>query len=129
MFRKIGLAILAALFATAALAVDYGWSPSTGLEAFHGAFVTQGAQPVLSGCATISAAAGGATGGKFATSGTSCNLVITFPSAAPNGWCCKANDLTTPANAINQNATTTTSATFAGTTVAADVVQWFCVGY
>lgn len=109
--------------------VYYGWNPSTGLETTHGADVSGGALPVLSGCATISASVGGASAGSFATSGTSCNLTITFPSAAPHGWYCTANDITTTADKVVQSATTTTSCTFTGTTAAADVIVWNAVGY
>ncbi len=109
--------------------VYYGYNPVTGLEVTHGADVSGGVLPVLSGCATISASVGGATAGKFATSGTSCNLTITFPSAAPNGWACWASDLTTPADTVKEASTTTTTAVFAGTTVAADVIVWNCIGY
>jgi len=109
--------------------VYYGWNPITGLETTHGADVSGGALPALSGCATISASVGGASAGKFTTSGTSCNLTITFSSAAPNGWYCTANDITTSADKVVQTATTTTSCTFAGTTVAADVIVWNAVGY
>ena len=107
----------------------YGWNPTTGLETTHGADVSGGALPTLSGCATISASVGGASAGKFATSGTSCNLTITFPSAAPNGWYCTANDITTSADKVVQTASTTTSCTFSGTTSAADVIVWNAVGF
>lgn len=118
-------------FGGAALAqsVYYGWNPSTGLEVSHGADVSGGVLPVLTGCATISASVGGASAGQFVTSGTSCTLVITFPSAAPNGWSCFANDVTTPADKVVQSATTTTSCSFTGTTVAADKILWNAVGY
>lgn len=84
----------------------------------------------VSGC-SLSAAAGGATAGKFAsgTSGT-CTVTITLPTAV-NGWTCDAHDLTTAADANNvvQTAFTTTSATISGTTVSADVITWKCQGF
>lgn len=132
LFARFKYAALAAALGFAGVAtaqVYYGWNPTTGLEVTHGSDVSGGVLPVLSGCATISASVGGASAGKFATSGTSCTLTITFPSAAPNGWACFANDITTPADTVKQNASTTTSCTFAGTTVAADVIVWNAVGY
>ena len=137
MFKKVSAFVLG-LFAASILGIGglalaqsvyYGWNPSTGLETTHGADVSGGPLPVLSGCATISASVGGASAGKFVTSGTSCNLTITFPSAAPNGWACFASDLTTTADKVVQNASTTTSCTFAGTTVAADTIVWNAIGY
>lgn len=125
-------AVLAAMLGLGGVAVAqtyYGWNPSTGLEVIHGADVSGGVLPVLSGCATISASVGGASAGKFVTSGTSCTLTLTFPSAAPNGWTCFANDVTTPADKVVQSATTTTSCSFTGTTVAADVIVWNAIGY
>lgn len=115
--------------ALAASAGYYGWNPATGLEVLHGSVVGGGAPLTLTGCATITNAVGGASGGVFNTSGTSCSLVITFPSAAPNGWYCAAQDLTTPADKVNQTASTTTSCTFAGTTVAADLIAYEVQGY
>lgn len=130
-FRKVALALVAALFATAALAVDYGWSPLTGLEAFHGAFVSQGTKPVVSGtCGTFGTQLGGATAGSVAAGATTCTVTLTFPSAAPNGWLCRFNDLTTPADLIVQAASTTTSCTSnAATVVSADVIQYLAIAY
>lgn len=48
---------------------------------------------------------------------------------APNGWTCMAQDVTTPADAQKQTATTTYSATIAGTTASADVVVFNCQPY
>jgi hypothetical protein len=78
---------------------------------------------------------GGATAGKFTTSGsTGCTTVITMGNSAtaPNGWSCTAIDLTTVGDVTNphQTATTTTTVTIAtGTIVASDVIQFSCIGY
>lgn len=117
---------------TVVLAQTYtGYNSTTGLNSTYGADVTIGPLPVLTGCATISASVGGPTAGRFQTSGTSCNLVITFPGAAPNGWACFATNITsrTSTNVVVQSATTTTSCTFAGTTVASDNIIWNAIGY
>lgn len=122
---------LALGFGTVATAQTYFGANVVGNQmVLSGALVSAGgAAPVLSGCATISASVGGPTAGRFQTSGTSCTLVITFATAAPNGWACNAKDITTPADTVNEVSTTTTSATFAGTTVAADNIVYFCIGY
>lgn len=85
------------------------------------------------GCGTISATTGGATAGSFATTLTgACAAVVTFgdPSTttATNGWSCAVNDQTT-GNLIRQTASTTTTATFTGTTVASDVINFHCFAY
>jgi hypothetical protein len=76
---------------------------------------------------------GGATAGKITTAGqTSCTDIITFATAATNGYQCSFTDLTTAADAANphQTATTTNTVTWvSGTIVAADVVQFACIGY
>lgn len=132
----LGLAVLAGV-AVSQSVIYYGYDPSTGLDGLRGLLVNYGTAPALTGCATLSAKTGGAGGGSFVTSGTSCNLVITYtiPTASTklNGLRCSARDLTTPADAINQTATavssTTATATFAGTTVAADKILWGCEAF
>lgn len=133
LLRKIGLFLAAAALAVCGVAyaqtVYYGYNPSTGLEVSHGADVSGGPLPVFSGCATISASVGGAYAGQLVTSGTSCALVITFPSAAPNGWNCTLVDRGHAAIGV-QASTTTTSCTFtAVTTTAADLMIWTALGY
>lgn len=83
------------------------------------------------GCGTPSSLAGGATAGKFVGNATSCTTVVTMgnTATAPNGWACKANDLTTTADTVTQTATTTTTATFSGTIVSGDTINFFCIGY
>lgn len=115
--------------------VVFGWNPSTGLEVTHGADVSGGVSPVLTysaGCGTVTAQAGGASAGTFTigTFATSCTITITFPSAAPNGWFCTFNDLTTAADAPKQASTTTTNCvTTAGTMVTGDKAVWNAIGY
>ena len=137
--------------ALTAVAVDYGWSPPTGLEAFHGSFVSQGPAPALvlntlasgngpnvvvsgtAGCGTLATPKGGGTSGQvtLGTFAASCAITLTFPTAAPNGWNCKFNDLTTGVAVVYQaTSTTTTCVSFASTTeVTADVIQFLAVGY
>ena len=79
--------------------------------------------------------AGGATAGTITTVGsTSCSTIVTMgdTATAPNGWSCTAIDLTTSGDVTNphQTATSATTATLAsGTIVAADVIQFSCIGY
>jgi hypothetical protein len=101
---------------------------STGAIQFQG-FSATGTLPTLTGTCTTGSQAGGNNAGKFTATCTSQTVIMTFTRSAPNGWACKANDLSTPADTLNQTATTTTSATFTGTTVAADVINYQCIGY
>ncbi len=53
-----------------------------------------------------------------------CSVVLTFNSyTATTGWSCAVSDQTT-ANLFRQTASTTTTATFAGTSVASDVLKY-----
>jgi hypothetical protein len=78
---------------------------------------------------------GGATKGRFTTSGsTSCTSIVTMGDGdtAPNHWACTAHDLTTAADYNNPQVltTTTTTATIVtGTIVANDVIEFSCDGY
>lgn len=128
-----GLAIGLGLISAVALAdVYYGWNPNTGLESFHGSFVSLGTKPVVTGtCGTLGAVTAGATAGQVVAGAvTTCTIVITFPSASPTGWICKFTDLTTPADPITQASTTTTSCTSSvSTIVSGDTIQFVAVGY
>ena len=108
----------------------------TGLSSIEGTFyrgadVSTGGTFAVSGCAAT-AATGGASAGSV-TSGTAgaCTFTLTMgnATAAPHGWACYVNDLTTPANVLHQTATTATTATFSGTTAGADVMNFACTGY
>jgi hypothetical protein len=59
-----------------------------------------------------------------------CTIVMTFGAQpAETGWNCSFTDRTTPANPFNQTASTTTTATVAGTSVSGDVLQYSCVPF
>lgn len=94
--------------------------------------ISNGTKFTTSGC-SVSATAGGATAGTF-TSGTTgaCTVVVTMNGAtgltAPTGWSCWSADNTT-GNLYRQTASSTTTATFSGTTVSGDVVDFGCMGY
>jgi hypothetical protein len=98
-------------------------------------FQSRGTTFTSSGGCTEGTLVGGATAGKFTTSGsTSCTTIITMGNSAtaPTGWDCHAIDLTTIGDVTNphQTASTTTTATIAtGTIVANDVIQFSCIGY
>lgn len=86
------------------------------------------------GCGTISSTVGGAAAGVFTTSLTgACAAVVTFGDTltATNGWSCAVNNQThtTSANMLVNNASSTTTATFTGTTVASDVINFHCQAY
>jgi len=94
-------------------------------------FQSKGTKFTASGCSN-STTLGGASAGSFAsgTTGT-CTVTVTMGNTltATNGWSCKANDLTTTADTVNQTATTTTTVTLSGTTVTGDLVNFFCMAY
>lgn len=87
------------------------------------------------GCGeTAGANVGSASAGKITTAGsTSCTTIITLGSSltAASGWSCWAHDLTTSADYNNPHisSTTTTATIVSGTIVAADVLEWGCIGY
>ncbi len=136
-FRASVLATLAGLAVFgAALAVDYGWNPSTGLEAFHGALISQGTLPTITGsagCGTLTAKVGGPSAGSvtIGTFSSSCVLTLTFPSASPNGWFCRWNDLTTAAGLMIQASTTTTTcvSNASAVVVTGDTIVWSAMGF
>jgi len=80
--------------------------------------------------ATIGTGATNLAGTITALPTGSCSVKITFASAtAAHGWSCAVSDNTT-ANLFRQTATTTTTATFAGTSVSGDVLQYGpCIAY
>ena len=98
------------------------------------AYVSNGTLPTTTTgtCTATSANAGGATAGTFVApvcaAGT---IILTALPAAPTGYACAAFDRTNPGttDTLAQTASSTTSATFKATTVAADVIQFQCTGY
>jgi hypothetical protein len=117
-------------------AIYFGYNPATGLEFTHGADVSGGVSPVITGtagCGTLTAkTTGGASAGSvtLGTFATSCTLTITFPSAAPNGWYCTFADLSVPTAFTEASTTTTTCVTNVSTTATTgNVVVWNAVGY
>jgi hypothetical protein len=125
-FRTKILAGLAgvALAGLACAQVYYGFNPLTGLNVVQGIPVAGGNKPVVSGstCGTLTQVGGA---GTFTVAGTAtaCTIVVTFPSAAPNGYFCVFADETHPADIITQAAHTSTSCTSTAATVtAADVI-------
>ena len=91
-------------------------------------FVSTGSTSV-SGC-SLTASSGGATAGKF-SSGTSgsCVVTVTPGFTAPNGFSCFANDITTPADKLQQLSVSQTTPTIGGTTLSGDVITWGCIAY
>jgi hypothetical protein len=90
-----------------------------------------GTFPTITGCGTISATAGGATAGTFATNTTgTCAAVIPLPTA-PNGWTCYVQDLTkhVATNIMIQSASATNSCTVTGTTASGDVMNFLAIGW
>ena len=97
------------------------------------ATVSGGTSFTLKGC-NASAIVGGAAAGTFKSGTTgNCKATITINGAtglaAPHGWACSGNNLTDPAKAVHQTASTVTTATLAGATAANDVISFYCMGY
>lgn len=124
--------------------LDYGvtvanaWS-SIGNFGSTGAMVARGTAPTITGaggtCAT-STKVGGAWAGTVVLSGvcaTTNTIAWTGMPAVPNGYVCDAEDRTTQtAGPFIESAATTTGFTLkvgATSSVAADVLQWKCMGY
>lgn len=98
------------------------------------AYISKGTKFTLSSNAcTATTLLGGGSAGSVAsgTTGVCAFTVLMGDSAtAPNGWVCRTNDLTTPADTVTQVLpVSTTSASFSGTTASADVIQFSCTGY
>lgn len=126
------LVTLCASLPASAIGSYFGYNPATGLETTHGSLVDGGAAVVVTGtCGTLGTLTAAATTGKIVAGAvTTCTLVLTFPSAAPNGWVCFFNDLTTPADVVRQASSTTTSCTsVASTIVSGDVINFHAFGY
>ncbi len=95
------------------------------------AFISASTSPVLTtGSCSGSSAAGGASAGTFvAAACTGGTYILSSMPTAPTGYACIAQDRTTPANLLQQTASSTTSATFTATTLISDVVGFQCLAY
>jgi len=94
------------------------------------AFISGGGTPSVGTCGTIGTGSKNTAG--FITSATtgSCVSVLTFSGyTAATGWSCAINNSTTVANIIQQSGSSTTTATFTGTTVSGDVLRYNCFPY
>jgi hypothetical protein len=119
----------------AATIFGFGTAGNTTGKLKAAGYMSVGTTFTSSGGCTEGTLVGGATAGKFTTSGsTSCTTVVTMGNSAtaPNGWQCSASDITTAGDAIDphmttSNATTATIAT--GVIVAGDVISFACIGY
>lgn len=88
-----------------------------------------GSAPTVGTCGTIGTGSKNVAG--FITSNVtgSCVAVLTFNGfTAPTGWSCGISNATT-ANLISQTGSSTTTATFTGTTVTGDVLRYACSAY
>jgi hypothetical protein len=117
------VAVMLGLSTVAVAQVYYGFNPTTGLNTAQGVPVAAGKLPVVTGtCGTIPAPVGGAGVFQVTTAGvTTCTLIVTLPSAAPNGVYCVFVDETTAADANNmhQASHTSTSCTSNAATIVA----------
>jgi hypothetical protein len=89
------------------------------------------AQPGASGTCAVGSQTGGEMAGGFKAS-AACSggtVILTFAATQTGGYACDAHDETTPADALNETAHSTTSVTFTGSMAANDVVVWKCIGF
>lgn len=90
------------------------------------------AAPGSTGC-SASVGAGSTNLAGYYSSGTTgtCTVVLTWAGGAAytHGGICKAQDLTTVANAQNQTGYTQTTTTLSGTTASGDMVLYSCQGF
>lgn len=95
------------------------------------AYIGNGSVPTPTGTCAVNTQLGGNTIGSFKANGTCTagTVILTFATTATNGWGCEASDLTTRADAVQQTAYTTTTATFTGTMVSADLVTFHCMAF
>jgi hypothetical protein len=102
-----------------------------GVRAFTGnSYMTNGPLYSISGCGA-SHSSGSSTAGAFAAGVTgACSVTVTMGGGlrAFNGWACSSSDTSNPVLFRQTNGTPTT-ATFAGNTVAGDVIVFGCIGY
>jgi hypothetical protein len=96
---------------------------------FGNGIMMAGTPPVLTGTCTTGSQVGGNTAGKFTATCTAQTVIMTFAMTATNGWACKSEDNTTPADSLKQTGFTTTTATFTGTTAASDAVTFSCIAF
>ena len=98
---------------------------------FAAALVSSGTLPTLTtGTCSGSSAAGGSFAGTFvAATCTAGTYILSGLPTAPTGYSCNAEDRTTTADALQQTATSATSATFKATTATSDVIQFNCLAY
>lgn len=86
--------------------------------------------PTVATCGTIGTGSSNRAGFITSNVAGTCGAVLTFVNEpAATGWSCRIDDSTTPANKITQTGSTTTTATFTGTTANNDVLRFSCTPY
>lgn len=116
---------------------DLGGNTITGTVALNGmTWPLNTSQPFaltagsITGCGTVTSPSGSGTSGTFNAGATSCAPVITTGIAAKHGYVCTAQDLTTPADTLKAASSTTTTCTFASSTVVSgDTIQFQAVPF
>lgn len=128
--------ISAASLYTSGNATISGTLAVSGAVAFSAAagiprMIATGSVPTLSGTCSTGTQVGGNTAGsfKFSAACSAGTVIMTFAAAATNGWACKVQDMTIPADVLNQTAYTATTATITGTAASGDQTVFQCVGF
>lgn len=91
-------------------------------------FSGNGTIPAVATCGTIGTGSKNFAGFITSTVTGACVAVVTFTATATTGWSCGITNATT-ANLITQTGSSTTTATFTGTTVTGDVLRYVCGAY
>lgn len=128
----IGVSGVALAFTGAAYVAYVGYNPATGQVGQPGITVNTGTVPTLdatTSCGTLATVQASGVGGAAAfqftanSAGGTCTLVVDFPTQAPNGYFCVAQDETTASKVFTQTAHTTSTCTVsAGTVASADKI-------
>lgn len=111
---------------SAVLTID-GSQNTTIINTTKGSFQAGGTATTCTG-ATIGSGSKANAGFVTATTTGVSTVVITFPFTSTTGWAIAPQNNTT-ANLIRQTASSTTTATFVGTTVSGDVISYVATAY
>ena len=110
-----------------------GFVPTV-IQFYEGAYVPSivlnGNPPTAGGTCSINTQTGGNYAGTFKSGGACAagTVTLNFAIGAAHGFVCDFHDQTTPADLMNQTASTGASVTATGTMALNDIVAWKCLG-
>jgi hypothetical protein len=88
-----------------------------------------GSQPAITGCGGVSGEVSGTLGGWFVAAAASCEATLSLGITADHGFACIANNQTAPIAAVEQIASTKTTATLNGKLDLGDLISFTCTAY